>query len=132
MHLFFDCVVAKQVWEEVNEIIEYKTEVNFESVASRWLCNKKFLIQNMTSSANLWTIWKVRNLLCFQNGNWRDVTQLWSKATALLKNWRIICPKEELQKFDTMVERMQAMCSRPKEDQGVKTGQWWPMMERGS
>jgi hypothetical protein len=39
---------------------------DFESMAKLWLCNKKFGIVNVVTSAACWSIWKLRNLICFQ------------------------------------------------------------------
>jgi hypothetical protein len=50
-HLFFECVVAKQSWLIVSEIVGFSIGMDYESVAKRWLCNKKFVIVNVISSA---------------------------------------------------------------------------------
>jgi hypothetical protein len=40
-HLFFDCLVSKLLWADVQEIIG--VDVNdYLSLASKWLCNKRF------------------------------------------------------------------------------------------
>jgi hypothetical protein len=60
------CVVARRVWEEISQIIGFEIGPNFESVARCWLCNnKKFGIVNMITSAMFWSVWKLRNSLCF-------------------------------------------------------------------
>jgi hypothetical protein len=55
-HLFFGCVGAKQAWEMVYEIAGIEIGVDYESIASRWLCNKKFDVVNMLSSVVCWGI----------------------------------------------------------------------------
>ena len=52
-HLFFECVVAKQVWAIISELLGLEIGSDFESVGSRWLSNKRFLVHNMFSSATL-------------------------------------------------------------------------------
>jgi hypothetical protein len=43
---------------------------NFESVVKLWICNKKFYIMNIVTSAVCWSIWKLRNSICFQDVAW--------------------------------------------------------------
>jgi hypothetical protein len=50
-HLFFRCVVAGQASSVVLEIIGFSIVNNFESMARCWLCNKKYGIVNVISSA---------------------------------------------------------------------------------
>lgn len=65
-HLLFDCCVAKRIWCDLSEITGWKLVVGFLDVASSWLCNKKFLVWNMVTAVIMWSIWKLRNLLCFR------------------------------------------------------------------
>ncbi|RLN36127.1 hypothetical protein C2845_PM03G35150 [Panicum miliaceum] len=91
-HLFFDCVVAKQVWTSISELLGLEIGSDFESVGSKWLCNKKFLVHNMISSAALWSIWKLRNNIHFQNSRWRDLGSLLLRITRTIQNWIILSP----------------------------------------
>jgi hypothetical protein len=50
-HLFFECVVAKQASKLISEADGFHTGTNFESVMKCWLCNKKFGVVNMITSA---------------------------------------------------------------------------------
>jgi hypothetical protein len=65
-HLFFECVVAKQSWSVVSVVVGFQIGADFESMAKCWLCNTKFSVVNMLSSAVCWSIWRLRNMLCFQ------------------------------------------------------------------
>jgi hypothetical protein len=57
--------VARQAWEVVYEIVGFPIGSNYEYVAKCWLCNKKFGVVNMFSSAVCWSLWKLRNSICF-------------------------------------------------------------------
>jgi hypothetical protein len=46
-HLFFDCSVARRVWEVVSEVVGFRVDINYEPIAKLWLCNKKFGITNI-------------------------------------------------------------------------------------
>jgi hypothetical protein len=76
-HLFFDCVVARRMWDLVSQVIDVQIGSNFESMAKLWLCNKKFGVANVVSSVVCWSIWKLRNLICFQGVAWLGMKMLW-------------------------------------------------------
>jgi hypothetical protein len=54
-------------------------------------------------SAALWTIWKLRNEICFQNVGRKGMDILINKVARLAQNWLILCPenKETLTKTTT-------------------------------
>lgn len=65
-HLFFDCVVARQLWAHIAAVFDVHLEPSLESVGKFWLSNKKNCVLNIVSSAAPWSLWKLRNDLCFQ------------------------------------------------------------------
>jgi hypothetical protein len=42
-HLFYECVVAKQAWNVVSEVIGFQIGYDFESIAKCWLCNNNLV-----------------------------------------------------------------------------------------
>ena len=64
-HLFFQCCVAKLVWDAVSDWLNRRVGNDFESVASLWLSNKRHMVCNIISSVVMWVLWKLRNSLCF-------------------------------------------------------------------
>jgi hypothetical protein len=58
-NLFFECIIASQVWLSVSEVVGFEIGTDFEYVAKRWICNKKFGLVNMVSSTVCWSLWKV-------------------------------------------------------------------------
>jgi hypothetical protein len=50
-HLFFDCVVAKQTWCLISEVVGVDLGDSFESIGTCWLSNKRRLVTNIVSSA---------------------------------------------------------------------------------
>ena len=95
-HLFFDCVVAKQLWSILSEIFNRQVGTYFVSVGTMWISNRKFIVENVFCAAILWGLWKLRNNLCFQGTLWVDVRVLIMKVTAMLQNWSSMCPKEKV------------------------------------
>jgi hypothetical protein len=69
-HLLFECCVAKVMWRNLSDIWGNVIGGDFESLASLWLCSKKFKTLNICTSVVLWAMWKMRNLLCFQVNQW--------------------------------------------------------------
>jgi hypothetical protein len=53
-HVFFECVVARQAWGLVSEVIGFSIGSNYESFAKCWLCNKRFGVVNMFTVALCW------------------------------------------------------------------------------
>jgi len=64
-HLFFECVVACQMWVYMAEMFGRSVGRSFESIGVMWISNKRFLVDNIFCAAALWGLWKLRNNLCF-------------------------------------------------------------------
>jgi hypothetical protein len=64
-HVFFDCVVARQCWRIVSDILGYQVRKSMLNIGKFWLSNKRHCIVNMITSAVIWSVWKLRNDLCF-------------------------------------------------------------------
>jgi hypothetical protein len=48
-HLMFECIVSRALWDSVEEVFDVHVS-NFESIATKWLCNKKIMHFNVVSS----------------------------------------------------------------------------------
>jgi hypothetical protein len=70
--MFFECVVATIMWELVDRICKFQVN-KFEDVATRCLCNKRFLQFNFISSDVLWGIWIFWNQLVLNSVTWIDI-----------------------------------------------------------
>jgi hypothetical protein len=57
-------------------VLGYELGSGFESIAGKWLCNKKFGVCNMVSVVVCWSLWKLRIFLCFQGGAWTGMRLL--------------------------------------------------------
>jgi hypothetical protein len=64
-HLFFECFVAHHIWQALSHIFCIRLGNVCESVARWWINNNKNSILNMFSSVTLWSLWSLRNELCF-------------------------------------------------------------------
>jgi hypothetical protein len=54
----------------MSKILGISVGRDFESIAKLWLRDKQFKYINMCNAAVLWTLWKIRNDLCFQDPHW--------------------------------------------------------------
>jgi hypothetical protein len=41
-HLMFECIVSRAFWDLVEEVFDVHVS-NFESIATKWLCNRKIM-----------------------------------------------------------------------------------------
>ena len=80
-HLFFECIVAVNVWRIISEVLGVDVGSDYESVAKFWIANKKHVITNVVSSAVLWSLWKLRNELCFQGVVWLGLKMVLIRIT---------------------------------------------------
>ena len=87
-HLFFECIVAKKMWELVSQVFDVDT-VDFKSLASKWLCNTRYMHLNIVTSVVLWSIWNNRNNIVFNRCTWINMKQVWRLALSYLKLWMI-------------------------------------------
>lgn len=55
-HIFFECVVARQLWVIISEILGCNIGSDIVDVGKYWLSNKKFFLLNMITSAVFWSI----------------------------------------------------------------------------
>jgi hypothetical protein len=64
--MLFGCVVSGKAWRMISDVLGIKMGKNYESIAKLWLCNKRYGVTNIVTSALCWSVWKLRNILCFQ------------------------------------------------------------------
>jgi hypothetical protein len=88
-------VVAQRAWYLISRVVGFGLGSDYESIAKLWLCNKRFGVINIVSSAMCWCIWKLRNCLCFQGVPWSGMKTLWQMGdptTVLLED---SCPAKD-------------------------------------
>lgn len=104
-HLFFDCIVARLLWEDVFEVFDIHV-INFESIASKWLCNKRFLHFNVVTAAILWGVWNNRNNIVFNRVTWINMKQVRNLILLYPRNWKIPFKDLEGGKMDQFMDKM--------------------------
>ena len=73
------------VWREITQITGGSiAAMSFESLATMWLCEKKYEIHNVVHAAALWVIWNTRNDLAFNRTPWIGLQAVWRRMASLL------------------------------------------------
>jgi hypothetical protein len=112
-HLFFECVVARQMWAFISEANSTECGASYELMANFWLSNKRFCVLNIFTSAALWGLWKLRNHLCFQNGRLKDVQSLLQRICVMVGDWKILCPPAQMQELEHRLEKLKCLAKQP-------------------
>jgi len=103
LHMFFECAVAAQLWRVLSNILEVNLGGSFESIGQFWLSNKRHGLVNIITAAALWSLWKLRNDLCFQNTGWKGMDILLNKIEYTAQNWLILCPENKKDSLSRIV-----------------------------
>jgi hypothetical protein len=112
-HLFFGCVVARQAWTLISDVFHIQIGVDYESMAKHWLCNKKYGIINVFSSALCWGLWKLKNSMCFQGVAWLGMKLVWQTVIPMLRCWKILTPVKDLAGYEAALSSLEKMSWRP-------------------
>jgi hypothetical protein len=83
-HLFCECAVAKEMWCQLSMLTGIKLQVNLFSVSSLWICEKTNQVPNIVHAAALWSLWKLRNDLCFNRSSWSCMQVLYLRVVHTL------------------------------------------------
>jgi hypothetical protein len=79
-----------------------------------WLCNKKFKLINVCTSAALWTISKMRNDLCFQGVRWTGMRRMFERCARMLRNWSLMHKPEDAAKLEEWAEDLERSTRPPR------------------
>jgi hypothetical protein len=90
-HLLFECVVAKEVWSDIAQSFEFDYPRCMRELSDLWSANNKKTVVNIACVAAIWSIWTMRNDLCFQGVPWISTRVILGRACALLHQWKIMC-----------------------------------------
>jgi hypothetical protein len=106
-HLFFDCVVASELWKEVCSVLEIGLVIsNMHVVSSLWEDKKKNNPVNMIFAAVLRTIWITRNDIVFNRSPWLGMQGLWRHLLYNVAQWKIMLKEEGRGVLAAMLSKM--------------------------
>lgn len=78
-HLFFECPLARMLWNVIAVALNLKPCLNRINFFGSWLNNIEKFTKNLVVTgiaAVIWTIWKSKNKVCFENKFPQDPTDL--------------------------------------------------------
>lgn len=90
-HLFFYCIVAKEIWTVIAEIFNFAIRCSMSDLAVLWCVDNKKSVVAISCVAVIWSIWTLRNDLCFQGSVWTSTQTLLGRVSAMLHQWKILC-----------------------------------------
>jgi hypothetical protein len=108
-HLFFECVVAREVWRYVCLFLELDIGKHYLSVASRWLSKEKCYSVNIVSTVAMGAIWLTRNDFIFHKQEWSDVKTVVRRMLMLTLEWNIMVKQErelEMENWSSFLEQV--------------------------
>jgi hypothetical protein len=56
-----------------------------------------------------WSIWKLRNSVCFQGDAWVSLKILWWRLIPMLRCWKILVPLHLMDGYDLVVTTVEKM-----------------------
>ena len=90
-HLFFECVVAKQVWSDISDSFEFSIPNDMNELSSFWNLNNKKSVTNIACVATIYSIWTMRNDMCFQGVQWTSTRAILARISSSLHQWKVLC-----------------------------------------
>uniref|UniRef100_A0A453A1X4 Reverse transcriptase zinc-binding domain-containing protein n=1 Tax=Aegilops tauschii subsp. strangulata TaxID=200361 RepID=A0A453A1X4_AEGTS len=88
-HLFFECVVAKEIWRDINDLADMANITNIASMLEWWHSNSNTSLK-IYQAAAMWALWKLRNDMYFGRAMWSNMQGVWRKMAAMLSAWEIL------------------------------------------
>jgi hypothetical protein len=89
-HLFFDCIVARNVWQKISSFFVFSLGSSVAAVAHYWIADKRHAALNSICAAVLWSIRKLRNDLIFNGVTWLSLKQIWWIILRHIRKWGIL------------------------------------------
>jgi hypothetical protein len=86
---------------------------DFESVAKLWLSAKKYRTLNVLTTVVFWTLWKMRNNLCFQGLSWTGGHVLLRRSAKMLRDWCLLNKPEDVVKLELWLTELENRSFQP-------------------
>jgi hypothetical protein len=113
-HLFFDCVVAANMWEKVLDALGLNLNIsNIHDVAALWADRKKYKKCNLIFAAVLRAIWITRNDHVFNRVQWFGMQALWRRLLNNCAQWKILLKEEEKEGLIGLMNRLEGVARLP-------------------
>jgi hypothetical protein len=113
-HLFFDCVVASNLWKEMGLVLgiqpQFKTMTD---ISAFWRDKKRHVLYNMICADTLSSIGITRNDMVFSRSQWFGIHVLWRKVVYNCAQWKILLKEEEKGSVIAMLDKLELLARLP-------------------
>jgi hypothetical protein len=113
VHLFFECVIPKTIWEGVSAHLSFGIGSDYLSIASKWLHKDKFYCVNIVSTAVLRGMWLTRNDFVFKKQGWGDVKLIWRGILNMSMEWRPIYKESKIEMMMSWLSFLEKLIRAP-------------------
>jgi hypothetical protein len=120
-HLFFDCFVARNVWQEVSCFFGKQIGSSIGNIAQFWVADKKHAAFNSICAAVLWSIWKLRNDLIFNGVTWLSFKQIWWIILRTIRKWEILFKESMMDLVGRFYHHFHCLARKTPEIEGCLT-----------
>jgi hypothetical protein len=108
----FEYCVARRIWEVIVEITDLPLITDFESMAKWWIRGKKCNSINVLYTVVLWSLWKLRNSLCFQGQCWARVRRLLVSCARMVRNWALLNSSKDAARVEIWAKELEVRGTR--------------------
>jgi hypothetical protein len=112
-HLFFECVVARKLWEHIARITRICKQVDLLAITRLWICEKTHIIPNIVHAAVLWSLWKCRNDVCFNRRSWSCMQVIYLRVSYTLARWKLLCPEGSRNALEEVIMALEQLARQP-------------------
>ena len=112
-HLFYDRIVARNLWQKICEITKVSEVNNMLSVSRWWISDKNHKIRNIVQKAALWSLWRMRNDICFNIAVSSGMQVLYVRVAYTLAKWRPLCPEGARRELNAAVKKLETLARMP-------------------
>lgn len=111
-HLFFECVVAAELWRVVGELIGSASITNMTVLLDHWEHSPN-AAGVIVQAAALWALWKCRNDICFNRVFWSGIQVIVRKTASILTLWEVLWPDAVKVELEECVRRLEQTARDP-------------------
>jgi hypothetical protein len=112
-HLFFECCVAKVIWNYTREFLRVDIGSNYMYVAAKGLSGEKAYITNIISSAVVRGLWLIKNEFVFNDQVWSYVKMVVRRIWKLSMEWSIICKSSKMEEMRNYLSFLEKLIQEP-------------------
>jgi hypothetical protein len=112
-HLFFECVVARELWKQISMITKIREQVNLLAISRLWICVKTHIVPNIVHAVVLWSLWKCRNEVCFNRRLWSCMQVIYLRVAYTLARWKLLCPEGSRSALEEVILALEQLARQP-------------------